>query len=112
MSLNFHILGNREIIVKKTGKTEIQTKYIDIPETPTRVTEELLKSSDPVESFLAFIESKNIVETISLFDPDDFFCENPIGKKEINFSKETVEEIREKIRELEESGYEITFEAF
>jgi hypothetical protein len=60
MSLNLILYAQRWIIVEKTGKREEQYLKLELWQTPTEVTIEVLKSSDRSETYYQYF--KKIIE--------------------------------------------------
>lgn len=103
MSINIYFEAAREIIVKKTGKTDIQTIDRECWQTPTNVTYKIHNSQDPVKAYCDWVLSQSEDETVDVFDDD----ENFIGRKVINFGKEHVNEFLEWVDEMKRNGYDV-----
>jgi hypothetical protein len=57
MSMNLHLSGEREVTVNKTGKTSKQTVYFDMWQTPTDVTKEAIRGTDPKAVYISWVQS-------------------------------------------------------
>ena len=83
--MNLYIQGSREIIVKSTGKEEVQYTSVDVWQTPTDITRTILKSDTPIEEYFKW------VRTISEDDED--------------FSNNHINEIKDTISVYEREGF-------
>lgn len=113
MSTNIHIKASRQIIVVKTGKTDMQTVYFNQWQTPSVDTYAIMESKDPIQAYKdwALREQEDQVENV--YAEDDYFEEGePIGTRTFNYGKEHVAEFEAWIREVEEAGYIVEFEAW
>lgn len=113
MSINFHIFGEREILIKNTGKSTTQTCDFDCWQTPTSITHKILKSPDIVAAYKEWVLSITQDEVEEVYADDDIFCEKlPIGTLIYNAGKEHVTELDVWLIECTNDGYEITFEGW
>ena len=90
MSINLYIYGKREIKIVETGKYDFQTEAIDIFQTPTETTEQILRSFYPINSYYIWVSS--------------LFEDKP------NIAKDHIIEIKNKIQKMKNEGYKIYFE--
>jgi hypothetical protein len=109
---DFAIIAEREIIVKKTGKEEIQ--YVELfdclPEPNAVEIEEILKSADPVKAYinLLFKDAEGKDCEVPVYAEDDIWEERePVGTKIINTQKEYAEEVEKKVEEYLEEGWDV-----
>lgn len=113
MSTNFHIRAHRRVQVLTTGKIEVQAIYPDVYQTPTKVTLEIIKSSDILQAYFDYVlaSSKDYEEPV--YEEGDIFGEKlPVGVRVVNYGKEHVDGLKKYISELEKDGYEIDFESW
>jgi hypothetical protein len=113
--MNIMIIASRKITFKKKdGKRggEIQTVMFNQWQTPTRVTQEILASKDPAQTYIDWIlaECSIDIETPVFSDTDIFSDGEPIGTEVFNAGKEHVEEFRAWIKDVEENGFTVKFE--
>lgn len=114
MSMNVYITAEREITFRKrngeTG-TDTQTVKFDAWQTPTKVTYEIVGSTDPARAYINWIESRSRDEQVPVYAEDDIFGENePVGYEVYNAGKEHVQTFREWVAEVEEDGFTVKFE--
>ena len=114
MSTNIHFIATREVQVLKTGIITTQEISFREWQTPTRVTWEIMDSSDRVQAYKDWILREcSHDEEEDVFAEDDIFGEDePIGKRIYNAGKEHVAEFEEWIKMCEEEGYTVVAEAW
>lgn len=113
MSMNIKFLGKREIQVVKTGEIDIQECYIDVIQTPTKVTYEILNSENPVKTYIDWVIETSQDEIEPRYSDDDIFCERePIRYETVNYGKIHVQEFQKEIDTLEGEGYTIACEVW
>lgn len=113
MSMNIHIDAKRDITVNKTGEETTQTYDLDVWQTPTNVSYEIVKSDNPLKAYKDWVLSiaQDTVEDV--YSDDDIFCENPpISTRIYNAGKVHVRELEEEIEILQDAGYEISVEVW
>jgi hypothetical protein len=71
MSMNIAFVGRRQITVHATGKTETQSKYIDVWQTPTSATYKIEESEDPIAAYCDWVISRSEDEEIKVFEDYD-----------------------------------------
>jgi hypothetical protein len=121
MSMNIAFVGRRQITVHATGKTETQSKYIDVWQTPTSATYKIEESEDPIAAYCDWVISRSEDEEIKVFedydkevryeltgecDPADYTIET------YNAGKEHVENFLAQVESMRNDGYEITAEVW
>lgn len=113
MSTNIHFRAQREILVIKTGRQEIQHVYFDQWQTPTEVTLRLMRSHDPIAAYRDWILSMGRDEELGLYAEDDPFEERePVGKMIYNASQDHVDEFDQWICTCQAEGYTVSAEAW
>jgi len=116
MSTNLHIYARREITVNRTGKVETQEQYVDVWQTPTDVTHEIMAHEtveEQIEAYKAWVLSVSEDRTVNVYAEDDLFHERePVARKTINMGWEKCEELDETLARLREQGYDIFPEAW
>jgi hypothetical protein len=110
MSMNFHISGTREITVNKTGKVLLQHINYNCWQTPTAVTNKILASDSPVESYKAWVMEKSEDEIELVYADSDIFCEEaPVDSKIVNCGKDECDQLDSWISAVLAEGYELDF---
>ena len=117
MSTNIHIYGERDILVIKTQKTEVQTiKFEGVYQTSTKESYMIMESPDRVHAYKDIIMSKGWAVDVeipiyaydSIFDEDD---PEPIRTQTVNYGKEHIQRFDEWLKMCSEEGYDVYFEA-
>lgn len=103
MSMNIFFKALREVVVKKTGKTDMQVVEYEVWQTPTKVTYEIYESKDPVQAYVDWVLSTSEDEIVDVFDDD----KNYIGRQVVNFGKEHADEFLSWAAMMEAEGYDI-----
>ena len=98
MSMNLHLCGKREVVVKKTGKSSIQYKEIDLIQTPTEVTYKLMEAENIFEAYKEFV--------LTLVDKTDT---KEAQKDRISDLTEILNSTAAQMKALEEEGYTLEF---
>ena len=113
MSTNIHFIAEREIIVKRTGKVDVQTQNLHVLQTRTPDTYKIINSADPKLAYIEYVLTEfDHDEQEPVYAEDDVFCErDPVGFKTFNAGKDHVAEFLQIIEQLEAEGYEIRAEA-
>lgn len=115
MSINIHFIGYRDIMVVKTGKTEIQTcKFDGVLQTPSDVTNRIMKAENPFQEYVDWVLAKfDRIETEPVYADDDIFNERePVGYEEFNFGREHINDFHEWLDFSTKAGYNIMPEAW
>lgn len=113
MSTNIHFYGQREIQVVKTGHLETQTMPIEVWQTPSRVTREILAAEDPVAAYVSWAlrDSKDIEEKIYA-DFDFMQVGGAIGTRVYNPAQEHARAFLDTVNAMRDAGYEIVAEGW
>ena len=98
MSMNLHLCGKREVVVKKTGKSSIQYKEIDLIQTPTEVTYKLMEAENIFEAYKEFV--------LTLVDKTDT---KEAQEDRISDLTEILNSTAAQMKALEEEGYTLEF---
>lgn len=114
MSTNIHVRATREIIVVKTGVSEIQSQTCSmIWQTPTVVTKAIMACEDKKQAYIEWVEAKSKDETQLVYEENDIFHERaPIGVEVVNYGKIHAEEFKAWCDIMESKGYVVEFEAY
>jgi len=114
MSTNIHFLATREIQVVRTGRIEKQQDYfLDVWQTPTDVTRQLMAQADPILAYRDWILSVTEDYEVDVYAPDDFFREKePVGTETQNDGVYHLKEFDAWITSVTAQGYDITAEAW
>ena len=115
MSMNIFITASRKITFKKKDgrrSSSIQTVVFSTYQTPTRVTYEILESTNPAQTYIDYILAEcSVDEEEPVFADDDIYGEGkPVGIEIYNAGKEHVEEFKAWIAQVEEDGFTVKFE--
>lgn len=110
MSTNFHVHGERDIIIAKTAKKSVQIINFDVWQTPTKVTYEIMGCSDRLDAYVDWVMS---ISKDELFK-DEEYVNGQFFEKEVtvNYGCDHIKELRERIKLAVEDGYTITFHAY
>lgn len=114
MSTNIHFVAEREIIVKRTGKADVQTQYLHVWQTSTPDTYKIINSADPKLAYIEWVLTefdRDEREPIYAEDDIECICE-PVGFTTFNVGKQHVAEFLQIIEQLEAEGWEIKAEAW
>lgn len=113
MSLNFNIRAERKIsFKKKDGKrsSEIQLVSFDCIQTPTKVTEHIMATAQPINAYIDYIRSLSKPERMPVYAEDDYFCENGIiSYVDYDWTIEHIDLLNKWIFDQEEQGYTIKY---
>ena len=114
MSTNIHFIATREIIVKRTGKADVQTQNLHVWQTSSPDTHKIINSADPKLAYIEWVLAEfDRDEQEPVFAEDDVFSErDPVGFTTFNAGKKHVAEFLQIIEQLEADGWEIRAEAW
>ena len=98
MSMNLHLRAEREVVVKKTGKSSIQHKEIDLIQTPTEVTYKLMEAKNIFEAYKKYV--------LTLVDKTDT---KEAQEDRIFDLNEILNSTAAEMKALEEEGYTLEF---
>jgi hypothetical protein len=108
MSLNVCFEAVREIRVLKTGRKDIQRTVYEVWQTPTKVTQRIVGSQDPIQEYRNWVsEQVGCVTEEDTYAPDDLFCENPTGKEIFDPRVGHLEDLAAWVREMQKGGWTI-----
>lgn len=110
MSTNFHICASRECTAKKTGEEFTQAEHIDVWQTHTRSTREILASDDPIQAYKDWVLSVSHEIEVPIFDDEGPFKQ--IGTELVHPGKEHIKDLEEELSYLIKNGWDITYEAW
>ena len=110
MSTNIQFQATRDIQVVKTGAVEQQTEFFpNVWQTPTRVTERILHSADPIQAYKDWVLDGQEDQVEDVYATDDPFCEGPVvGQRTFNYGTEHCKEFDKWIKDVTDRGFEIT----
>ncbi len=114
MSFNIQIRGKRNATVTVNGQTteEIQTINFNQWQTPTKVTEEILDSENPLQAYIDWVKKSWKDEVHYLDKEDNAWYETYKDKVIINHAKEHLEELETFLNEVKEGQYELDIFGF
>lgn len=114
MSTNIHFVAEREIIIKRTGKADVQTQNLHVWQTRTPDTYKIINSADPKMAYIEWVLNEfDRDEQEPVYAEDDVFGErDPVGFTTFNAGKQHVAEFLQIIEQLEADGWEIRAEAW
>lgn len=114
MSTNIHFIAEREIIVKRTGKADVQTQNLHVWQTRTPDTYKIINSADPKLAYIEWVLTEfDRDEQEPVYAEDDVFGErDPVGFTTFNAGKQHVAEFLQIIEQLEAEGWEIRAKAW
>jgi hypothetical protein len=114
MSMNVFISATRKVTFKKkNGKRGggIQTEVFKALQTPTKVTYEIVNSSNPQQAYIDWVKTMSQPERMPVYADDDIFGEGtPIGFEEYDFAQEHIDSFLSWTASVEEDGYTVKFE--
>lgn len=114
MSINIHFEGTRDILVIKTGKQDVQSVFFrEVWQTPTKVTDKILKSEDPFQAYRDWVLENQEDQTEPMYADDDVFHTGPIvGYETFNYGKEHIKDFDGWLKMMEEDGYTVVAEGW
>ena len=114
MSINIHFEATRDIVVVKTGATEIQSeRFREVCQTPSKVTDKILKSADPFQAYRDWVLENQEDQSEPMYADDDVFHTGPIvGYETFNYGKEHIKDFDGWLKMMEEGGYEVVPEGW
>lgn len=112
MSHNINIVAKGEAIFPN-GKTYPVEDVFNCLPTPTKVTEEIERSDDPIESYIAYLSKDietydtevNAYDYSTLDDETNYY--KIVGKEIVNYRRECINKLREWVSIVEEKGLTI-----
>lgn len=107
MSTNFYIYASRDCIAKKTGFEFTQTREIDVWQTPTGITREILASDNPLQAYKDWVLSVSKEEEEPVFE--DVYPFKKIGTQMVHPGKEHIKNLDEELDCYKD--WDITYEA-
>lgn len=105
MSINLNIKATREVQVVKTGEVQTQTIYFNCQQTPTRVTDNIMNSSDKAVAYVDWILSQSNNEIDERYDDESMKIKN------IDWSASHVKEFKRWLKKCNKEGYEVEYYA-
>lgn len=113
MSMNIHIIGEREIFIPRVNKTDNQVILFNCWQTPTAVSYEIEQSDNPIQGYKDWVISKSEDYEEPVYADDDYFSERtPIGIEIRNDGKDHIESLDQWINDVEKDGYVISVEVW
>lgn len=116
MSTNIHIIAKRLISFANGHRIqceEVQEVYVDVWQTPTAATREMMASADPVQAYKDWVISRSQDRQEPVYADDDIFCEGePVGTTTVNEGREHIARLEAEIAELAERGFMIEAESW
>ena len=110
MSMNLHVNGEREVTVVKTGKPSKQTIRFDLWQTPTGITKNAIRGTDPLGVYTEWVKSVSQDVTEEIYAPEDLFQEGePIASRIYNAGTAHLEQLKNWLLDAEFEGYTIEF---
>lgn len=104
------LIATREVLVLKTNKAEIETKYFDLWLMPSKECKKVLQSNNPFKTYKEWVMSIDSKEIIPIYEDEDEFGEfEPIAYDEIDYSSLHLDGLETWILQMEEEGYDIKF---
>jgi hypothetical protein len=110
--LDFGIIAERDIIVKRTGKHEVQqVELFDcLPEPSNTELNSILESADPVKAYIdwLFKDAEGAEYEEPIYADDDIWQERPpIGTRTVNARKEHAEMVKSKVDSYIKEGWDV-----
>ena len=113
MSMNIEIFGERTISFTVGGitKSDTQTKYFNVWQTPTLVTYKILAERHPLDAYIEWVGSIRSVEKLPIYAKGDLFCEGAVvGFKDYCAVDKHLKELDSWLIDMSLQGYEIKVE--
>ena len=114
MSMNVYITAERKITFKKkNGKRGggIQTEKFDAVQTPTKVTYEIVGSSNPIQAYKDYVKTLSNPEKIPVYAEDDIWGEGePVGHQDYDWAEEHLQRFDQWLTTMDEDGYRVKIE--
>lgn len=106
MSMNVHIVGEREIFIPSVNQKDVQRIRFDCIQTPTKDSYEIERSENPIQAYREWVLNRFEDEVENVYADDDILCEGePIGTEITNYGKCHVQELEKWISSVEADGY-------
>tara|TARA_B100000700_G_scaffold252166_1_gene283513 strand:- start:1613 stop:1957 length:345 start_codon:yes stop_codon:yes gene_type:complete len=114
MSFNIQIRGKRNATVTVNGKTieEVQTVNFNQWQTPTKVTEEILGSENPLQAYIDWVKKSWKDEVQYLDEEDKIWLDTDKDYIVTNNAKEHLEELEKFLNEVKEGQYKLDIFGF
>lgn len=110
MSMNLHIIAEREVLVVKTKKKDVQSIEFGAWQTPTDVSYKIQKAADPIQAYKDWVLAQSFDEEEPVYAEDDLWGERePIGTETYNAGKEHITDLDCWVEEAQDEGYDIEF---
>lgn len=110
MSMNIEFVGYRDVMVLRTGKTEVQNNSFSTWQTPTAVSLAIMKAEDPFQAYRDWVLENSEDEIIEVFADDDVFCEGEATPEVYNAGKEHIERFNKYLEGSAELGFDVRVE--
>lgn len=110
MSTNLNVYGIRAVTVNATGEQSSQVIRFDLWQTPSKITEQILASSDIIQAYKDWVSADKVEEVVDVYADDDYFQEHPpIGVKTVCDADEHLADFDEFIEQCADGYYQLTF---
>lgn len=104
------LIATREVLVLKTNKSEIETKYFDLWLMTSKEYKKVLQSNNPFKAYKDWVMQIDSKKIIPVYKEEDEFGEfEPIAYDEIDYSSLHIDGLETWILQMEEEGYDIKF---
>lgn len=120
MSMNIEIYGEREVKVLKTGSVETQRIYLDVWQTPTRISYEIQAAPNPLEKYFEWVMSRSTTTVKKVYHDFHVECDVDFGiiedspdlyeEQPYNSGEEHIKDVKAQIEVYEKLGYEFSVE--
>ncbi|KXB08918.1 hypothetical protein AKJ59_00175 [candidate division MSBL1 archaeon SCGC-AAA385M02] len=112
MSMNIKIKAVAKAKIISTGEEFDDIHYLSVYQTPTKVTERIMRAENRLLEYEEYVTSISVDEVEPVFAEDDIFQEKgAVGYRVVNNGKDHLTELHTKIAHYSNKGYEIIFEA-
>ena len=114
MSTNIHFLASREITVNRTGKTDTQTRHLQVWQSNSEETRKIMQSTDPVQGYVDWVIRRfDQDEQEPVYAEDDVFGQrDPVRFETYNPGRQHAAEFLRTVEELRADGWDIKAEAW
>jgi hypothetical protein len=108
--MNIAFEATREIQVVKTGERDTQRLVYDVWQTPTDITYQIARASDPIQAYKDWVMAGDgCVYTSMIFAEDDPFEEGePIGEEIVDPRVDHLADFDAWVEEMSQNGWVVT----
>lgn len=109
MSMNIAFEATREIQVVKTGERDTQRLVYDVWQTPTDITYQIARVSDPIQAYKDWVMSDDgcVYTRYDFAEDDPFELGESIGEEIVDPRVDHLAELDQWLRDMEQGGWAV-----